>query len=135
MRALVDRLETKAEFVNEQKENIKILDLNVQNSELFQERLAVWVCVKQLQKKVFVALKHYREYRRRAHRRKQALRHMRETRPRRLVFAQWRNVAFSQKKVRLGKQMILSFKVGSRDRRTTFTPSSTGTRTSLRSCR
>jgi hypothetical protein len=109
---LIEQLENKTEFVNEQKENIKILDRNVQDFELFQERLALWTHIKSLQKKIFYGLKAHREYRRRAHRRKQAVKFMQDARKKKLVFSQWRNVAFSQKKVRLGKEMILSFKVG-----------------------
>lgn len=110
-RGLVEALEGQAEFVNEQKESLKIVHANVESAALFLERLALWFHVQRLRKGVFYALKRHRTLKRRAPLHRRIVAHMRRKRRLRGLFAQWRARAFARKRSRRGKEMILGFKV------------------------
>jgi hypothetical protein len=108
---LVEKIENKTEFVNEQKENIKILNHNVENFEIFLERLALWFYQKNCKKRIFYNLKRYKNYKDRKYYRKKIVKYMKKKRKVKKIFSLWKNMTFSNKKTRLGKEMILSFKV------------------------
>lgn len=110
-KGLVEDIENKAEFVNEQKENIKIVYANVQNSELFLERLALLFHLQNCRKRIFYGLKRHKKLKQRKHLRKKIETFMTRRRKLETIFGFWRNWTFNNKKTRLGKQMILSFKV------------------------
>lgn len=110
-KGLVEDVENRAEYVNEQKENIKIIFANVQNSELFLERLALFFHLKNSRKRIFYGLKRYKRLKDRKYLRKKIVNYMKRERKLKLIFCFWRNLTFSNKKTRLGKEMILSFKV------------------------
>ena len=109
--SLIEQIENKTEFVNEQKENIKILNNNVIDYEIFLNRLSLWFYQKKLQKKIFYGFKNYKVYKKRKNYRNNIVNYMEKKRKLKLIFTKWKNISFQEMKTKLGKKMILSFKV------------------------
>ena len=108
---LVLELERKTEYVNEQKENIKILVNNVDNYEMFIDRLSVSTYKTNSKRKSFLALKKFLAYRRK----QKVFAHnfLKNSRKQKLIsiLRKWRNANLHTKKRKKGQNLVLSFKV------------------------
>jgi hypothetical protein len=108
---LVGQLDQKVEFVNEQKENIKIVQRKIEQLQEFVSRMTIAQYKKNVRRKVFYALLSNKRFQEKKRKFQVIEPRMKSKRLKRNIFDSWREICYTKKKKEMGQQLVLSFKV------------------------
>lgn len=104
------QIESKVEFINEQKENLKILDQNLATNRLILDKLAILHYRKKTKQKAWTGLRNYFIFKKNSLVYEKIRIYMQRTRKKGIVFRKWRNESINKKKSRLGKEKVQKVK-------------------------
>lgn len=104
--AKTQAIEVKVEYINEQKENLRILGQNIVSFSKVLSRVAVQHFRKTMKGKVFAEMKNNLSFKKSAPRYARIEGFLKSTRKTKLLFRAWRDEAMRKKKSRLGREKV-----------------------------